>query len=139
MPAGTVGGAGASVSFDRCWASAATSGVLRVTNSTLRGSHSNGTVTVDRFSNADLRSESGAAPSGVVGTDGKPVYQTVLRLEGINGSGNINKKTILYCLDSKGTAMPLQLSQVTELRLKLGGAASIPKDLNLLTGGKSRR
>ena len=131
---GYVGGneSNINLSVENCWVSATGFvGNLTVKNSTVKGSHEGGTLTIDCQSNANLQ-----VNPDVVATDfdNTRVFRTQIELEDFSDSSN--KEAVLYRQTMAGDAALSLFSKVTGLRLKYSGTTAGQKleNLSMLVG-----
>lgn len=129
---GYIGGENTTVSVENCWMSANSFvGNLKVKNSTVKGYHEGGTLTIDRESNANLQVSPNVVAKDFSGT---LVYRTQIELEDFSDSSN--KEAVLYRQTMAGDAAISLFSKVTGLRLKYSGATAGRKleNLSMLVG-----
>ena len=129
---GYIGSEDMTVSVENCWISATGFvGNLKVKNSTVKGYHEGGTLTIDRQSNANLQVSSSTVAKDFSGTS---VYRTQIELEDFSDSSN--KEAVLYRQTMAGDAALSLFSKVTGLRLKYSGTTAGQKleNLSMLVG-----
>ena len=125
---GYIGSQDANVSVENCWIdTAGFVGNLTVQNSTVKGSYQDGTLTVDRTSNANLTIAGNITAKD---TSGAPVYRTQIELEDFSSSHN--KKPVLYKQTKDGAGSAQLCAVVTGLRLKSGTTATKLDNLSML-------